>query len=383
MPMRDDQKRADRLERQPGLFLERTPSTSPHSDDVDEMVPEFMQRGFYRSQEGELEAVEIEPSGVMRAVRSHEGVFRAAPLRGSHKPPAARSSDEYEPVRSEPRHVAEPETQEPMGDAVVVDTAPSKEPVSQAPRSTGWPRPVETTGLNLPLLLCLFFVVGLFLWREQTRPVVAEQQELPIPRRVREAAGTTDSRTELTDQPQSVTTPSIAGVPQEQALPLEQAPVASQSDDRGDSLDPDTAIDGLEQDPTSLFPADSAERPASGTVEHHDTAAQRAAILDRMSAGTVNRNDRERRMENDLQDGSLFPITQPEPAARKPVPSAEPAARKPAAVRSAAPPISTASKEPALFPETEPMAQPVVDLPPSAPSTGGGKPKYQIAEPEL
>lgn len=378
MPMRDEQKRPEKLERRPGLFLERPPSTSPQSDEVDEMVPEFMQRGFYRSQEGELEAVEVEPSGIMRAVRPTEGSFRATPLRASQKP-LTPPLDAFEPVRSEPRREEGKVDSEPRVAAVESDPPQGvQEPVPQAPPPTRWPRPVETAGLNLPLLLCLFFVVGLFLWREQTRPVAVEQPEFPIPRRVRDTMKDPDANLEQVGRPQPVTTPALVVGPQDDVLPLDGAPVASQSDERGEGLPPEAALDGLEEDPTSLFPSDDGGQPPSAvSQEERDTAAQRAAILDRMSAGTVNRNDREQRMENDLQDGSLFPIT--EPASPKP----QPVTRKPAASRPLAPSVSAAPKEQPLFPVAEPPVQSVTVPAPSAPPAVGNKPKYQIAEPEL
>lgn len=381
--MRDEKKRAIRTERQPGLYLERTPGVPPGADEVDEMVPEFMQRGFYRSQEGEFDAVETEPSGTMRAVRSGEGVFRAAPLRGGSKlPPTERSHENLEPVRSDlqgpaleplpPRPVLNEETvavrlDEEPEPSVVPASAPRR-----SPKATGWPRPVETTGLNLPLLVCLFFVVGLFMWREQTRPVTVEQSELPVPRRVRAVEGVTVPKP--SDQTEQQAVPESAGLigsDSEQGLPLDQVPTVVGSTDEGT---PD------EQDADSLFPEDkNPDQPLAEAPQDHESAAQRAAILDRMSAGTVHRNDRERRMENDLQDGSLFPETQPErPLQAKPAPPA----RKPAPPRAPEPTVS-AAKEENLFPEPDFVSKPAaVEPAPQSPATGG-KSGYQIAEPQL
>lgn len=375
--MRDQHKAPGSQERQPGLFLERDPGTPAVSEELDEIVPDFMHRDFYRSQEGDVDIVEpVEPSGVLRAVRSESGGFRASSLRGparSGEPdpePQAQTEEPLKPIRGSSFVETEPE---PVPDeTVVVRTAPTATP-------SALPRPVETGGINLPLLLCLFFVVGLFMWREQTRPVApAPESNMPVPRRFRveERPRVTEPERAMSEaQPQPVTTPNgEVGQPAEQQGDGSVAKVAPEPAD-------------AQQGGQELFPPDDQASQAEAvpdTTAHSgrdaDSAAQRAAILERMSAGTVDRNDRERRMEGDLQDSSLFPATKPEPKPRPAQPvAAKPAAKKPAEV--------APDQNDGLFPEESTAAHPQAEPPamnaPAPAPAAGGKPKYQIAEPQL
>lgn len=373
--MRDQHKAPGNQERQPGLFLERDPGTPAVSEELDEIVPDFMHRDFYRSQEGDVDIVEpVEPSGVLRAVRSESGGFRASSLRGparSVEPPPESGPQIDEPLRPLRGSSSTESEPEPVSDeTVVVRTASNPSP-------SGLPRPVETGGINLPLLLCLFFVVGLFMWREQTRPVPpTPESNMPVPRRFRvdERPRIAEPERSLSEaQPQPVNTPSgEVGQPEAQEGDGSVAKVAPEPTDPA-------------QGRQDLFPADEQASQAQAlpdTTAHSSqdagSAAQRAAILERVSAGTVDRNDRERRMESDLQDSSLFPATKPE--TKPPVP--QPVAAKPAAKK----PVEAApDKDDSLFPEESTAARPQAKPPAvtaPAPATAQ-KPKYQIAEPQL
>lgn len=339
------------------------------------MVPEFMHRDFYRSQEGELEAVE--PSGRLKAIRSRRQPAPPKPVKTTQPMEPLRSGSV--PTSQELSRSAEDESRTPL--------QPIREPSPQTDTVVIPREPESKSNLNFPLVVCLLFIVGLFLWREQTRPQLSPEQELPIPKSVPITKEVNDSDVLGADSPYPEMSPGVAV--------KVDGPEEVRSEDelelnRSDSEDEQPVT--LPQEPDDIPSHETAE---ATTESPSEASAQRAAILNRMSEGTVSKSVRESRMERDARaprtpdDSSLFPemgdTTPPAPSVAEP---SEPSLKGPAAATAVEVPDDS------LFPEdsakpgvVEPVKQTIAPPPARKPKTtrpaGGQGEPYQIAEPAL
>lgn len=354
-------------DRKPRLYLERTPSAAkPYAEEeFDEMIPEFMHRDFYRSTEGDVEAVQV--AGRLRSSRSRlksPAPEPIEPLRAPERRPPRRS-DPLTPLRG--RNSAEHSGQADLDDTIGVDDRTMGVGPISGRRYPAPPEPVRKSSINFPLVVCLLLLVGLFLWREQTRPRMAEQQDLPLPREVKVVKEIPKS-TDL-----EATSPYPGMEPQESA----EKPAVNSEDA------------ALEQEFATNPPARPEREPAESTETStnpqstEEAAAQRAAILERVSEGTVSRSDRETRIESAAPpsaDDSLFPdVDEPE------VEQAE----EPSTVTE---PVEAAAEPPkddeSLFP-SDAVAQPTNSDASTAPTETQKPPPavqgepYEIAEPDL
>lgn len=359
----------DSQERETRLFLERNPD-SANQREFDEIVPEFMHRAFYRSSEDELGAVE--PSGRLKALRTSRE-FR--PTETSPAPPPVPSQP-LAPLRSQPGSTLTPPDNEfgsgqpEEGDywsppPLRQQKGPAAPPPPSPPAA---PRSESASGLNIPLVACLLFIVGLFLWREQTRPEIPVSGPIPIPTTIPVAAS-------------QMATPAGLQSPQPSASPMAVEPTPGPASEMSElpipASSPVVAEESEERPIPQGSPVPEDDYSDGQTFPTQDTRAQRAAILERVSDSAVTRNERDSRMREEVRpvntapDSSLFPATggnsQPKPA---------PVQAKPAPAAQAAPP-----SEP-VFP-AEPAQPKPVALPPAVkPAPNQGEP-YQIAEPEL
>lgn len=351
----------------PRLFLKKAPQGGPTShDDFDEMVPEFMHRDFYRSREDEFPA--IDPNFQRRSQEVQKAV-PLTPLRGKPqedvKPAASAPVEPLAPLRSSPK---EPESETVSLEAE--ERAASPAPAEQAT----FPRPVKTSNLNLPLVACLFFIVGLFLWREQTRPEIKETVELPVPKVVRVSEQTFEAAALEGESPYPDMAP-VQAPTKPDSLPLESEDPPS-SPNEVEPAEPQVSQEQpeeltSEEGPTTTYPA-------------ADASAQRAAILQRMNEGNISRNERERRLEDSgantepAADTSLFP--------EETSSEADPPAEAESPVGTPADASAAMTPDDSLFPtESEPVESvppSVPPAPPAEPTDTQGEP-YQIAEPDL
>lgn len=352
------------VDRKPQLYLDRTPSAAKRysEEEFDEMIPEFMHRDFYRSSEGEFEAVQA------------AGRLKSSRLK-------SRSREDLEPIRdTSPRPRS---TQQPLAplrqnssedstydEGFTEDESEARgaEPALRSPRSdrggepTGWPPPPQSSSsnsVNIALAVCLMLIVGVFLWREQTRPQISQQSNLPLPEKVEVVKVEPDKAGLEATSPYPEMTPAVA--PPMGEVPVEPPPLETEA----------VAEEGVES------------RSAPDTTTYPETtdeaASQRAAILERMSEGTVSRSDRETRIESASPppaDPSLFP-EQPV-ASERPKPQERPRTQ-----------VSESPDE-SLFPSETVEPPAVADVPPKPAKkpqpvkrpvqTNPGEP-YQIAEP--
>src|SRR5690606_917016 len=95
------------------------------------------------------------------------------PLPPMSPPEAPEPLPTLQPLRSQSGQVAPLAAEGPEEE----EETPAPPAPLRAP--TVLPRPVKTSSLNLPLVACLLFVVGLLLWREQTRPAFETEMALP------------------------------------------------------------------------------------------------------------------------------------------------------------------------------------------------------------
>ena len=284
-----------------------------------------------------------------------------------------------------------------------------REEVSQAPppRSAA---PVEastpssgtknSSRYSVPLVGALLLVVGLFVWREQTRPVYPEQEALTVPRAV--TVADPQGEADPSDRPSPSFRPSQVGVG-----PPAPAP----------TMTPASALDL----PDTLGETEGLPESAPGVGDREETveddfSAQRAAVLERMSSQPASSDVLEAPSSGapansgsssaNSDPGGLFPRTTP-PAKPAPVRAAPPTAPSTAAVvPPSAPKVAPAiQNNPAdLFPIDEELPKPVRQAPPAttaqkpqqpqqvkapapvapaAVSPGQGDDPYQIDEPKL
>ena len=402
-----DQK--DRLGEPQGLRLERHPLAPGNSGaDLEEMVPAFMHRDFFRSEEDAIEP--IAPSSRLRAARKPSPVegYREPPnTEEGVAPPAPRSP--YAPPREESAAPAQKPTEEPLSPLRSGDAPPAPElrtpPASQPGKasSDGYTSPpamesgnatypptviepgsqpgARKSPYSMPLLVALALVMGVFVWREQTRPTVVAQEPLAVPKTV-QATPSASPMPEPTPAGVGFRPTYVAVGP---PIPQDGAPQAS----------PSPAPSG---DPGSLMPGqegDEASAPAGDEPE----ADERAAILERMShssgsssASSAPPGEPGELFPTEDSDGSSAPKSPVREAGSKvePQPKAAPVAKaEPKAV-----PVSTAAD---LFPIDEEVpvksskggppaavtAPAAVQQPASAPAGSPPPDGYQIDEPNL
>ncbi len=186
-----------RTDNKPQLRLTREPAgASLPREDLDEVVPEFMQRGFFRSEE--MPAVEAplkagKPRPDWESDTSE--VVVPKPLKQARSPLVPLRGSAPAQVPDPPKTEPEPEELAPLRQT---RTAPTPEPtpppvasrpVSSQPEEKPEPPPSlppreEPARVSGSLVFALLLLVGVLIWREQTRPPVPTQEPLPVPRTV-------------------------------------------------------------------------------------------------------------------------------------------------------------------------------------------------------
>lgn len=338
-----------KTENKPPLRLKREPSqeTLPR-EDFDEMVPEFMHRGFFRSEEGPA----VEPSGHLRTGRpdwesdTMEVPQQKAPASLSNLVPLRAAATPTEPPCTEPEpeeverelkplaSVRSPEPAAPAEQAIPLRTpppepapsAPTPEPVSsQPPPPPASPTTEDSNSSKVSgaLVLLLLTVVAVFVWRERTRTPVVQEPPLPVPSRV--------VVQEAPPQPAPTT-----GAPAEESPYPAMSPVASKPI-------PVTVVE-----PSVEVP----EPDENATAE--EVAASRTAILENLAETTGETES----PESTPESGPAVPV-----AAAIAPPAESPVIPEP--WRTSGP----GEEEPAsLFPSTAPVEKPPTAEPPTAES---------------
>ncbi len=451
----------DRLREGQGLRLERHPLGPGHSGaDLEEMVPAFMHRDFFRSEE---DAVESVGTSRLRAARREAGkeVSRevskelprelprtpspeepkaAAPRPAYIPPPDTESYQEppqtetpaapsekpktsFERPRSE-RPAAPPEkptappvprAEESLPPLRSADSAPAPEarPLrAEAPRSAPpSPEPVTTPAqpapqivqqpnYSVPMLIALAMVLGVFVWREQSRTPLPAQEALPVPVTVASPAA-----------PTPMPEPTVAGVgfrPTYMAVgpsvPQGIEAEASASPIPGETAGPEESVSEEEADDRAaileqMSQSSAAEEPAPaagggggdlfpGEGGEESAPTNTAPVREAASApwtATLNPTSKP------APPKPKPPAARPAAAKPAPKPAAKPAASKPKAVPVAATAadlfpiddeVPIRSSKPAAKAAAAPVSQPAA-VPIAAPAAGVPADGYQIDEPNL
>lgn len=409
-----------------GLHLVREPSLDGRSDDdLAEMVPAFMHRDFFRTEEDDsdpvpapaaprpptlstpagyveppntedVEALEPEaaqtsrsgrpslPTSVIAPETGARPSFAETGARPSSTGTGARPSSAKPASRVPASQLKVPPVEnrpvEPVVPSEILGEAPSLAPlrsheipeppepprqVSPPPRSAA-PEPAPpapnspVTAYSLPLLAALAMILGVFVWRETTRPVVVSQP-LPIPQ--------TTTIADPSGEPTSAAPgfqPNYLSVGP--AVPPQTDPSGSPTPSGGEAMVQEVP---QQDNPASLFPGASNE-----TAQEEDPdAEERSAMLEHMtSSSSASAQAAESAPVRVNSQGSsnpaaLFPTdAAPEPPAAKPVaaqpPAAKPAAAKPPAAKPAEKPVNRPSAA-ELFPidEEVPVRRPAVSSP--------------------
>ena len=419
-----------------GLRLVREPSLDGRpDDDFEEMVPAFMHRDFFRTEEDTSDPVPVvpptravsaspasppSPSGYVEPPNTEEAEDVPAPAPPQRpsiptavippRPVAAQPTAQPIVPRSASASPAPPAANsapdEPLSPLRSNDVPPAPEaprtasrpaPVASAPRvappQKSEPTPSSQTSatiasaFSLPLLAALAMVLGVFVWRESTRPVVVGQQPLPVPQVAT-----------VVEQPAVNPTTAVSGASLTPLAIGPPAPPARANPNPTPVAGENVVSDDSSTEAGSLFPGQEAEEK-SGAEESEEDADDRAAIMQQMS-NSAPPSAPVRVKPSSAQDnsGALFPVDA-EPAPAKPkskpaapkVTAAKPAAKqlsKPSAAdlfpiddevpvrrpasNNVAAPRPEAAPLPAL--STEPVVAPI--------SSGSGDP-YQIDEPNL
>ena len=250
----------------PPLHLKTSPGIGSRiDDDLEEMVPEFMHRGFYRSEE---ELSPVETGAKLKPLRRKSSKPTSKPIDLFDREPDEDLDNDSVLDTVVVEH-SEQESFEPLRKVAVPEPAlyPSK-PSGPGPL----PRPVETKNLSLPLLIGFLLVVGLFLWREQTRPSPAPNEPLAVPRTVTVA-----------EAPKVEANPDLLGespYPVNEATPLAQPRKVNEAE-----LLPPTVAEERTEESDETIPAPIPEINA-GNMADREREAQREAILSRVSDGT-------------------------------------------------------------------------------------------------
>lgn len=386
-----------------GLHLVREPSLDGRShDDLEEMVPAFMHRDFFRTEEDDSDPVPAPAAPRTPTVSAPAGYVeppntedvdalepQAAEVSQSSRPslptsvippeagprpsstkPASRvpaSQLKVPPVENRPVEPVVPSEilgEEPPLTPLRSHEIPAPpEPPRQAsnpPRSaapeTVPPAPNSSvTAYSLPLLAALAMILGVFVWRETTRPVVVSQP-LPIPQ--------TTTVADPSGEPTSAAPgfqPNYLSVGP--AVPPQSDPSASPTPSGGEAM----AQEVQQQDnPASLFPGASNE-----TAQEEDPdAEERSAMLEHMTSSSSSSSQAAEsapvrvNSQSSSNPAALFPTdAAPEPPAAKPV-AAKPPAPKPPTAKPAEKPVNRPSAA-ELFPidEEVPVRRPAVSSP--------------------
>lgn len=357
-------------EEKPQLFLEKTPS--PDSErEFDEIVPDFMHRDFYRSQE-ELEVVP--PEGAMKLKRTKIPFAVPAPPATPATPVTPVDPPAPEPLRTPPTPPPPPPLEPLRSSEDTVTPVPSKssdEPPSQGDASGGTPSDATAAPkksgspawFNFPLLLCFLIVVGIFWWREQTRPPVSESDTLPVPRVVQ----VQEESTVVSDEPADSIYPGMDPTVSEIG-PVGPEPLESELDRQENGSDEAVASEEDSSDDESM------------------SASERAAVLDRVNGEVP--------LPPAPQEEVPLPPAEPEWTEQPSLFPAEARSAPPAEARPAPPPVPSqpvVSEAPVSAPVTRPVetaplppvevavpARPVAEPVPAGPSG-----VYQIDEPNF
>lgn len=401
----------DRLSEPQGLRLERHPLAPGNSGaDLEEMVPAFMHRDFFRSEEDAIEP--IAPNSRLRAPRKPAAVetYQEPPNTEESDVPPPSPRSPYAPPRAGAPDVVPPRqphgaasvsvpplktVEEPLSRLRSGDTAPAPElrtpPKPEQPVAETYPPTVVEPGsqpgaskspYSMPLLVAIALVMGVFVWREQTRPTVVAQEPLAVPKTV-----------QATPSASPMPEPTPAGVGFRPTY-VAVGPPVPEGEAQPAGASPSPAPSG---DPGSLMPGQEGEE-ASAPAGDDGEADERAAILERMSHASGSSSASSAPAG---EPGELFPTEEQDapPAPKAPVreagSKAEPAP-KAAPVAKAEPkavPVSATSAD--LFPIDEEVpvkpgkggppattAAPA-QQPPSAPAGSPPPDGYQIDEPNL
>lgn len=423
-----------------GLRLVREPSVDGRPpDDLEEMVPAFMHRDFFRTEEDGVDAAPTTPAGPASPTTSNSSrpagsvyleppnteEFEAEPPQSTRPSvPTAVIPPSAAPSRSAPSALKTPpvsnrpvpppldistaaQTEEPLPPLRSQEIPPPPEPPKQAPRRAAapptdsavpaTPQSSPASAYSLPLLAALAMVLGVFVWRESTRPVTVTQQTLAVPHTATVADPTgAPSAAAPGFQPKYLSVG--PGVPPTLAPSGSPTPAATE----------EVAGNQEGDDPASLFPGTEPAAAEESATDDAD-ADERADMLSRVAASSA---AAEANPEPQAQQapvrvkspsgasnaGALFPTdAAPEPVASKPAPKPKPApkvtAAKPAQKvvnrPSAAELFPIDEEVPVRRPAATAVAQPAEQPPvpalssePVAPSRPAGDP-YQIDEPNL
>jgi hypothetical protein len=297
------------------LHLERAPRTGSQRE-FDEVVPEFMHRAFYRSTEDEYQAVEagglkpcltrktddLEADKVDEPTVKVADPPRPAPPVSAPPPEPLRTSESsverepLAPLRRSGSLDSEPEApRETMKDTVAVPLRTMPQTPPPPPKDGSPPAGSKQSGINFPVVAALLFVIGLFIWREQTRPPIPAEQPLPVVQTQAVEQETTEPPALGEESPYPEMSPRVTApvvTEQPQVEPVETA--TAEDSERAATLAEEAPED------TTTYPS-------------REASAQRAAIMERMSDGTVTNMERTSREAPapPPEDTSLFPLEEP------------------------------------------------------------------------
>lgn len=333
-----------------------------------------MQRGFFRSEE--MTAVDpTAPTGrprpdwesdttevvVPKPLKKPQSPL--VPLRGatpssppvpSEPPRTEPEPEELAPLRRASAQSPHPVEPEPLRPAPAARTQPEPEP---APRTVTRDEPGRVSG---SLVFVLLLVVGVLIWREQTRPPVPTQEPLPVPRSVNVSEPRNPVPADPADTAPAEVSPYPGMEPQENpdALSTEGADAPVEPGDI--SADRRSAI--LE-DVSETTGVDPREEPQ---IAHPEPTQEMTENVARTAPPADSPVIPEPWRTSGPEDGgtSLFPTTNPAGSA---VVEKPPVAEKP----------PTAEKPPVA--ENPPVVE--VKPPPKLPTIEGDP--YKIAEPNL
>ena len=342
------------------LYLQRTPDTGSQRE-IDEVVPEFMHRDFYRSTEDEFQVVDSEPR-LSRKSKELDEKTRAVvpPIRDTSSPPRPLRSPESSVERAPLEPLRESGPVDPEGPIEGTVAVPLRT-IAPPPQSPPPPSAARQPGINFSIVAALLFVVGLFIWREQTRPNIPPQQPLPIPQnsQVVQESADPDPPVLGEDSPYPEMSPEMTEtVVSEPSRTVSAAKTTAEDMQRQRAA---TLTEDVPQD-TTTYPS-------------REASAQRAAIMQKMSDRTVTDIERTSRKEPQVPvDDSLFPAEPPQPTVSKAKPPTKidnsEAAATEATVTGSLFPTDTGVEKPSVKP---PNAQPgavqtgVVSKPPAPP----------------
>lgn len=389
----------ERLSEPQALRLERHPLAPGNSGvDLEEMVPAFMHRDFFRSEE---DAVEPVVANRLRAPRkpSTESYVEPPNTEESVQAPTPRSPY-APPVASEPPSPEAPRPEEPLPPLRSSEVPPAPErrgaagPGVSPAEATTYPPTVMDPGsqpgaqkspYSMPLLAALALVLGVFVWREQTRPTVAAQEPLAVPK-------TAQVIPSATPAPE----PTPAGVGFRPTYVAVGPPVPNDGLEEPAGASP---TPGAPADPAALMP-EGDEASAPGPNGEEPEADERAAILERMSQSSgaseapagepgelfpTEGDDEPAPPKSPVREAGTKSEPQPKSAAAAPAPKAEP---KPVPVSATAADLFPIDEEVPIRPArggppaaAAPAAAPAEPV--AAPAGGPPADGYRIDEPNL